>query len=180
MRTERLCSLVGDELFFTLQSISHIRIIETLRQIYYYLHGRCSGELYSLDSAKTRTEKHIVANHLHPLRTNLVNMSVPLGDLLPTKPYWDTRLPIDCFHIHTNLNLFKSRFICYLPPGTLLYYSLHGRSSGELHYWCSPQSFHEPDKAQNGLLLTYMLRSFPVIFSSYECVQRCLCSLVGD
>lgn len=82
-----LHSFVGDELFFTLQRISHRWNIASLSWYYSYFYGKGSDELHSLISsdltvmAKTHHSTHIVVNLIHPLGIPLVKCS-PLQQLL--------------------------------------------------------------------------------------------------
>lgn len=71
-------TLVGDELFSTLQPISHRRDVASFLLLYRYSHGVCSDELSSFVppllnfTAKTRCLRPIVANHPNSLRVSLV------------------------------------------------------------------------------------------------------------
>ena len=65
----RLRWLIGEELFNTLQPLSHRRDVASLSLFYHYFHGRCSEELHSLVPAlrsfPVRTRFAVTAHPYH-------------------------------------------------------------------------------------------------------------------
>lgn len=71
----RLRSLVGDDLFYTLQPLSRRYSIVSVSIIYWYIHGKRWDELYSLVQTFTTSTSHAISkesNQLHFLRISNV------------------------------------------------------------------------------------------------------------
>ena len=111
----RLRNLVGDELFSSLEPLSHRRDVASLSLPYRYFHGKCSDEIHSLIpkaqtfTARTRLATSPVANHLHFLRLPNIRRKFHADSFIPrTSSLWN-KLPRDCFPSSYNLNTFKKR-----------------------------------------------------------------------
>ena len=106
----RLRNLVGDELFSSLEPLSHRRDVASLSLLYRYFHGKCSDALHSLTfTARTRLATSTVANHPHFLRLPNIRRKFHADSFIPrTSSLWN-KLPRDCFPSSYNLNTFKKR-----------------------------------------------------------------------
>ena len=107
----RLRNLVGDDLFNSLQSLSHRRDVASLSLLYRYFHGKCSNKLSLLVpdthifTHETRLATSTHSNHLHitnPRRDFHRNTFIPRSARL-----WNS-LPSHCFPNTYNLQSFKS------------------------------------------------------------------------
>ena len=111
---KRMRGLVGDELFSSLQPLSHRRDVASLSLFYRYFHGKCSEELHSLVppikefTRSTRFAKSTTSHpyYLDPPRSRCMYHS---NSFFPrTTAKWNS-LPGECFPAEYNVDLFKSK-----------------------------------------------------------------------
>ena len=109
----RMKYLVGEELYSTLQPLSHRRNVASLSLFYRYFHGKCSDELKDLVPARV-VNHHITrssvasADHPYLLRVPGCRRNFHARTFFPhTTTLWNS-LPPDCFPAQFNLGLFKS------------------------------------------------------------------------
>ena len=109
---KRLRSLVGEELFKTLQPLSHRRNVASLSLFYRYFHGRCSDELHQMvPPLKKFGRRTRLANtsHQYVLDIPKAKSNFHSQSFFPrTAGIWN-RLPQSCFPDTYDLGLFKSR-----------------------------------------------------------------------
>ena len=105
--------LVGEELFSSLQSLSHRRNVASLALLYRYFHGKCSDELHSLVpplrvfKRNTRFAKE-KDSHPYFLALPMVKHKFHATSFLPrTAAMWNA-LSLACFPPNYNLDLFKA------------------------------------------------------------------------
>ena len=110
----RMRGLVGEELFASLQSLSHRRNVASLSLFYRYFYGKCSDELHLLVPPvrdfpiRTRFAKSSEA-HPHFLKIATPRCKFHSDSFFPrTAAMWNS-LPPECFPPEYNLDLFKSR-----------------------------------------------------------------------
>ena len=110
----RMRGLVGDELFASLQSLSHRRNVASLSLFYRYIQGKCSEELHSLVPKKrefpirTRFSEDC---ELHPHFLDLPKTrtaSHSKSFFARAAALWNS-LPPACFPADYDLDLFKVR-----------------------------------------------------------------------
>ena len=113
----RLRWLIGEELFNTLQPLSHRRDVASLSLFYRYFHGRCSEELHSLVPAlrsfPVRTRFAVTAHPYHVDVPSSRTMFHANSFFPRTAAIWNS-LPLYCFPENYNLGLFKSKVNKYL------------------------------------------------------------------
>ena len=115
---KRLRSLVGDELFGTLQPLSHRRDVSSLSLLYRYFHGRCSEELHQMvPPLKEFGRSTRLASRSHPYVLDIPKAKSKFHSqsFFPrTASIWN-RLPQSSFPNTYDLGLFKSRVNKLLP-----------------------------------------------------------------
>ena len=118
---KRMRGLVGDELFSSLQPLSHRRNVASLSLFYRYFHGKCSDELHSLVppirefSRNTRFAKS-TTSHPYFLQLPFTRCVFHSNSFFPrTAAMWNT-LSEECFPAEYNLDLFKSKVNKFLSP----------------------------------------------------------------
>lgn len=106
----------SDEIFFTLQILSHRQNFSSLSLLYPYFHGKCFNEIHSLviqvqniksRTAMARTQVNII---LIPLILHS-KKEVQSSNLFHQKCHFVNRIPNACFLDHYHVTLFKSRSI---------------------------------------------------------------------
>ena len=116
---KRLPSLVGEELFKTLHSLSHSRDVASLYLLYRYFHGRCFDELHQMvPPLKKFVRRTQLANMSHQYILDILKAKSKFHSqsFFPrTASIWN-RLPQSCFPDIYNLGLFKSRVNKILSP----------------------------------------------------------------
>ena len=118
----RLKRLVGEDLFATLQPLSHRRKVASLSLLYRYYNGKCSQELHDMVPPHmtfprtTRYSSHTLSHHPHSLQVEGNCPKYHLDSFFPrTVRDWNS-LPASCFPIHYNLDKFKknvNHFLCH-------------------------------------------------------------------
>ena len=115
---KRLRSLVGDELFGTLQPLSHRRDVSSLSLLYRYFHGRCSDELRQMVPPLkefVRSTRLARSSHQYVLDIPKAKSNFHSQSFFPrTAGIWN-RLPQSSFPDTYDLGLFKSRVNKLLP-----------------------------------------------------------------
>ena len=111
----RLRRLIGDELFKSLQPLSHRRDVASLSLLYRYHSGRCSEELKSLVPPPkvfvrdTRLASFTQRNHPHTLEVPVARKEFHANSFFPrTVALWN-KLPADCFPANFNMDFFKRK-----------------------------------------------------------------------
>ena len=115
---KRLHSLVGDELFGTLQPLSHRRDVSSLSLLYRYFHGKCSDELRQMVPPLKefgRSTRLASSSHPYVLDIPKAKSKFHSQSFFPrTAGIWN-RLPQSSFPDTYDLGLFKSRVNKLLP-----------------------------------------------------------------
>ena len=108
----RVRGLVGDELFSSLQSLSHRRNVASLTLFYRYFNGKCSDELHSL-VPPIKEFHHITryarTKNAHPFFVDLPRTRTKFhaNSFFPrTATMWNA-LPTHCFPSVCNVDIFK-------------------------------------------------------------------------
>ena len=115
----RLRGLVGDELFSSLQALSHRRNVACLSLFYRYFYGKCSDELHSLVPPIRefpRSTRFAKSTTFHPYYLKLPRTRCRFhgNSFFPrTAGIWNT-LSGECFPTEYNLGLFKSKINKFL------------------------------------------------------------------
>ena len=111
----RLRRLIGDELFKSLQPLSHRRDVASLSLLYRYYSGRCSEELKTLVPPlkvfvrDTRLASFTQRNHPHTLEVPVARKEFHANSFFPrTVALWN-KLPVDCFPANFNMDFFKRK-----------------------------------------------------------------------
>ena len=111
----RVRRLVGDELFKTLQPLSHRRNVSSLSLLYRYFYGKCSSELHAMVpkvlkfNRRTRLAVSVADNHPHFLNIPFSKQEFHSQSFFPrTAALWN-KLPSYCFPPSYNLEFFKSQ-----------------------------------------------------------------------
>ena len=111
----RLRRLIGDELFKSLQPLSHRRNVASLSLLYRYYSGRCSEELKTLVPPlkvfvrDTRLASFTQRNHPHTLEVPVARKEFHANSFFPrTVALWN-KLPADCFPANFNMDFFKRK-----------------------------------------------------------------------
>lgn len=128
------CGLVRDELFSTLQPLSHRHHVTRLSLFYHYLHTTCSEERHSLVqlfqvfTKSTPYGMTTELNHHYFHHIPFIRGEFPSNSFSPrTANLWN-RLLGGYFSEHNNVNLFKSKVNQYLSSFSS-YFSLLSTSS---------------------------------------------------
>lgn len=116
-------SLVSDELFSTLKTLSYRRNVNIsitfLQKKCQYFHGKCLEEIHLLVlpvqtfTARIRHVTFTGSNHTHCIRIEFVRNKFHTDSFLLRIATLLNRLPRGCFSDPYNLNHFKSTFNCY-------------------------------------------------------------------
>ena len=116
----RLRRLIGDDLFSTLQPLSHRRNVASLSLFYRYYNGKCSEELRSMVppcktfGRSTRYSSRIQQDHPHFLQVEGNYPKYHMNSFFPrTASLWNT-LPSVCFPDSYNLDQFKKAVNMFL------------------------------------------------------------------
>ena len=116
----RLRRLVGDNLFSTLQPLSHRRNVASLSLFYRYYNGKCSQELHEMVphlktfGRSTRYSSRVQENHPHFLHVDGIFPKYHMNSFFPrTTSLWNT-LPAQCFPDDYNLQKFKENVNTFL------------------------------------------------------------------
>merc|ERR1711954_428911 len=111
----RMRWLIGDNLFKTLQPLSHRRNVASLSLLYRYYSGKCSEELHQLVpppkafGKDTRLAVHTRQNHPHALDAPDSMICFHADSFFPrTVKLWNS-LSSGCFPLSYNIDKFKKR-----------------------------------------------------------------------
>ena len=110
----RMRGLVGDELFASLQPLSHRRNVASLSLFYRYFQGKCSEELHSLVPKKrefTIPTRFSETCELHPhfLELSMARTEFHSKSFFPRVAAMWNSLPPTCFPANYDLDIFKFR-----------------------------------------------------------------------
>ena len=118
---KRMRCLVGDDLFSSLQPLSHRRNVASLSLFYRYFHGKCSDELHSLvppirEFTRSTRFSESASSHPYFLKLPRTRCAFHANSFFPrTSAMWNAP-STECFPAEYNLDLFKSKVNKFLSP----------------------------------------------------------------